>query len=87
MDASGNDQLALTVGAVAGRLGVAAETLRSWDQRYGLGPAQHRSGTHRRYMAVDLARLEEFCRLTGQGVPAAHAASIVLAGLGLCQKN
>lgn len=70
---------ALTAGAAAGRLGVAVETLRSWDQRYGLGPAQHKPGAHRRYTPGDLARLEAFCRLIGQGVPAAEAARVVLA--------
>jgi len=79
-DSPGIDQPTLAAGAAAGRLGVAVETLRSWDQRYGLGPALHRSGTHRRYTSADLSRLEEFCRLTGQGVPAAQAARVVLAG-------
>lgn len=79
VDSPGSAQPALTAGAAAGRLGVAVETLRSWDQRYGLGPAQHQPGTHRRYTLADLARLEEFCRLIGQGVPAPQAARVVLA--------
>lgn len=29
----------LTTGALARRLGVSPTTLRSWDRRYGLGPA------------------------------------------------
>ncbi|WP_418607771.1 MerR family transcriptional regulator [Georgenia sp. SUBG003] len=36
----------LTVAAVAGRLGVAASTLRTWDRRYGLGPSAHEAGAH-----------------------------------------
>ena len=32
---------ALTVAAVARRLGVAPATLRTWDRRYGLGPTEH----------------------------------------------
>ena len=40
---------ALSAGAVARRLGVAVTTLRTWHQRYGLGPSQHVPGQHRRY--------------------------------------
>ncbi len=35
---------ALTVAAVARRLGVAPATLRTWDRRYGLGPSEHTPG-------------------------------------------
>ena len=35
---------ALTVAAVARRLGVAPATLRTWDRRYGLGPTEHSTG-------------------------------------------
>ncbi|MEI7631157.1 MAG: MerR family transcriptional regulator, partial [Actinomycetes bacterium] len=51
--------LGLTVAAVARRLGIAPATLRTWDRRYGLGPAEHQVGAHRRYSAADLARLEQ----------------------------
>ncbi|MFD0431772.1 MerR family DNA-binding transcriptional regulator [Streptomyces zhihengii] len=38
--ADGQQQEAgLTTGEVARRLGVAPTTVRSWDRRYGLGPA------------------------------------------------
>ncbi|MEU5562904.1 MerR family transcriptional regulator [Micromonospora musae] len=65
---------ALTAGAVARRLGVAVTTLRTWHQRYGLGPSQHTPGQHRRYTATDLARLEVMRRLTADGVSPAEAA-------------
>ena len=42
---------ALSAGAVARRLGVAVTTLRTWHQRYGLGPSEHVPGHHRRYTA------------------------------------
>ena len=58
---------ALSAGAVARRLGVAVTTLRTWHQRYGLGPSQHVPGQHRRYTAEDLARLEVMRRLTAAG--------------------
>ncbi|GAB7041536.1 MULTISPECIES: MerR family transcriptional regulator [Catenuloplanes] len=64
----------LTAGAVARRLGIAVTTLRTWHQRYGLGPSRHESGRHRRYTDEDLARLEVMRRLTAEGVPAAEAA-------------
>ncbi|MEH0970133.1 MerR family transcriptional regulator [Micromonospora sp. CPCC 205546] len=65
---------ALSAGAVARRLGVAVTTLRTWHQRYGLGPSEHVPGHHRRYTPADLARLEIMRRLTTQGVTPAEAA-------------
>jgi DNA-binding transcriptional MerR regulator len=66
---------ALTAGAVARRLGVAVTTLRTWHQRYGLGPSHHVPGQHRRYTPEDLDRLEVMRRLTNQGVSPAEAAA------------
>jgi DNA-binding transcriptional MerR regulator len=71
---------ALTIGAVARHLGVAVETLRSWEARYGLGPREHTPGARRRYTPDDVERLERFCRLVGDGVAAADAARAVLSG-------
>ncbi|MDG4803799.1 MerR family transcriptional regulator [Micromonospora sp. WMMD980] len=65
---------ALSAGAVARRLGVAVTTLRTWHQRYGLGPSEHVPGHHRRYTPVDLARLEIMRRLTAEGIAPAEAA-------------
>ncbi|HEV7707891.1 MAG TPA: MerR family transcriptional regulator [Asanoa sp.] len=64
----------LSAGAVARRLGVAVTTLRTWHQRYGLGPSSHVPGHHRRYTAEDLSRLEVMRRLTGEGIAPAEAA-------------
>lgn len=66
---------ALTAGAVARRLGVAVTTLRTWHQRYGLGPSQHLPGQHRRYTPEDMDRLQVMRRLTAQGVAPAEAAA------------
>jgi hypothetical protein len=63
---------------VARRLGVSVTTLRTWHQRYGLGPRWHRPGHHRRYTAPDIARLEVMRRLTTEGVPAAEAARVAM---------
>lgn len=68
---------ALTTGALARRLGVSPTTLRSWDRRYGIGPAARTGGRHRRWTAEDVAALETMCRLTASGVPPAEAARAV----------
>ncbi|MBP2579738.1 DNA-binding transcriptional MerR regulator [Streptomyces sp. PvR006] len=67
----------ITTGAVARLLGVSPATVRSWEQRYGIGPAERAEGRHRRWSADDVSMLEEMRRLTATGVPpseAAHAA-------------
>lgn len=64
----------LTTGEVARRLGVAPTTIRSWDRRYALGPTVRTGGSHRRWAAVDVARLERMCDLTAAGLPPAEAA-------------
>jgi len=65
----------LTAGAVARRLGIAVTTLRTWHQRYGLGPSHHVPGRHRRYTPEDMDRLQVMRRLTAQGVAPAEAAA------------
>jgi MerR family transcriptional regulator, light-induced transcriptional regulator len=52
------DMPQLSVAAVARKLGIAPATLRTWDRRYGIGPAHHAPGEHRRYSVDDVARLE-----------------------------
>jgi transposase-like protein len=74
--ADGPDGPTHTVAAVAGRLGVAPATLRTWDRRYGLGPSEHAAGAHRRYSGADLARLMAMRALTLDGVAPAEAARI-----------
>ena len=69
----------LTVAAVARRLGVAPATLRTWDRRYALGPSERSAGTHRRYSALDVARLDLMRRLVNTGVPPVEAARAALA--------
>jgi len=66
----------LRAGEVARRLGVAVTTVRTWDRRYGLGPAHREAGRHRRYDQLDLARLQLMRRLTVDGVAPAEAARI-----------
>ncbi|MEV0590053.1 MerR family transcriptional regulator [Nonomuraea cavernae] len=66
------------IGAVARRLGVPAPTLRTWNQRYGLGPSRRSPGGHRRYDEGDLLRLEEMNRLIKSGIAPADAAAQAL---------
>ncbi|MGW3355210.1 MerR family transcriptional regulator [Streptomyces bungoensis] len=66
----------MTTGALARRLGVSPTTLRSWDRRYGLGPAVRMDGRHRRWAPQDIAMVEEMCRLTAAGTPPAEAARV-----------
>lgn len=73
------EELSLTVSAVARRMGVAPATLRTWDRRYGVGPSEHRPGSHRRYNALDIARLEHMRRLVISGIPPADASKVALA--------
>ncbi len=68
----------LSAGEVARQLGVAVTTLRTWHQRYGLGPTGHTPGRHRRYTADDLTLLERMRELITRGVPPARAARHVL---------
>jgi DNA-binding transcriptional MerR regulator len=64
----------LSVSAVARRLGVAPATLRTWARRYGIGPTEHESGSHRKYCPADLAKLTVMRRLISAGVAPADAA-------------
>lgn len=72
------DHPALSVGAVARRLGVATSTLRTWDRRYGLGPHSHAGGSHRRYTDEDVERLALMRRLVLQGAGPAEAARVAV---------
>lgn len=74
---------AITVAAVARRLGVSPATLRTWDRRYGVGPSEHSAGAHRRYSPDDLQALERMQALIRAGVSTADAARAVLSGAGL----
>lgn len=67
---------ALSVSAVASRLGVAPSTLRTWDRRYGLGPSAHVAGAHRRYSGADISRLMIMRKLTLEGVSPSEAAEV-----------
>ncbi len=48
----------LNISAIASRTGVAADTLRKWEQRYGVLRPQRSAGGQRRYGEQDVARVE-----------------------------
>jgi hypothetical protein len=76
---SQDDRVLLSVGAAAGRLGVAPATVRSWERRYGLGPGGRSGGGHRRYTEADINRLLLMQELVSRGQAPAAAARAVLA--------
>nr|WP_090281422.1 MerR family transcriptional regulator [Mycolicibacterium komanii]CRL77761.1 hypothetical protein CPGR_04925 [Mycolicibacterium komanii] len=70
------DKPRYTVRVVAERVGVPTATLRSWSQRYGVGPSHHRPGRHRLYSDNDIAALRHMHALIGQGTSARSAAQL-----------
>ncbi|MFJ5231848.1 MerR family transcriptional regulator [Kitasatospora sp. NPDC088391] len=76
----GADEAGLSTGALARRLGVAPTTVRSWERRYGIGPAEREAGRHRLWRPADVAVLEAMCALTARGVGPAEAARLARAG-------
>ncbi len=72
-----NDATGFSVRTVAERIGIPTATLRSWNQRYGIGPSQHRRGRHRLYSEADIARLERMVVLVRGGSSPARAAESV----------
>ncbi|MFC9328445.1 MerR family transcriptional regulator [Kitasatospora sp. NPDC057015] len=78
-------EASVSTGGVARRLGVSPTTVRSWERRYGIGPAHREAGHHRRWSPQDIAVLETMCRLTARGIPPGEAARSALAGASAAQ--
>jgi hypothetical protein len=70
-----------TVGVVAERIGVPIATLRSWNQRYGVGPPDHSPGSHRLYSENDIRTVDRMHRLIGEGASPRSAARAALAAV------
>lgn len=81
-EGSAADEVGLSVGAVAARLGVAPATVRSWGRRYGLLASGRSVGGHRRYTELDVAQLVRMQVLVAGGATPAAAAGAVLAERG-----
>jgi DNA-binding transcriptional MerR regulator len=67
-----------TVGVVAERIGVPIATLRSWNQRYGIGPSDHSPGRHRLYSENDIVMVDQMHRLIEEGASPRSAARAAL---------
>ncbi|WIX84769.1 MerR family transcriptional regulator [Amycolatopsis sp. DG1A-15b] len=68
----------LSSGEVARALGVSQVTLRTWEQRYGIGASDREENGRRRYTADDVDRLRRMRALQAQGTRARDAARLVL---------
>jgi DNA-binding transcriptional MerR regulator len=75
---AGADSPLYSVRAVARRLGLPTATLRSWNQRYGIGPSGHSPGQHRLYTSADIAIVELMNDLVSKGVNPGSAARTAL---------
>jgi DNA-binding transcriptional MerR regulator len=67
-----------TVRGAAHRLGVPTATLRSWSQRYGVGPLGHAPGRHRLYTETDITALRHMSEMIAGGVNPRSAASAAM---------
>jgi hypothetical protein len=74
MSATTADRAEYAVRAVAARLGIPTATLRSWNQRYGVGPQHHLPGHHRHYTETDIAVASRMLELVRAGASPASAA-------------
>jgi MerR family transcriptional regulator, light-induced transcriptional regulator len=69
----------MRISELSRRVGVASDTLRVWERRYGLLSPRRTAGKIRLYSAVDEARVRVMTRHLGQGMPAAQAAELAKA--------
>lgn len=57
----------MSIGALAKATGVPADTLRTWERRYGFPEAERTDSGHRRYSLHTLERLRRVLKLIAQG--------------------
>ena len=69
------------IGELSRRSGVSAELLRAWERRYGLLQPERSSGGFRLYGPDDQERIRLMQSHLAQGISAAEAARLALAGL------
>ena len=72
------DKPKFTVRVVAERVGVPTATLRSWNQRYGVGPSEHSPGRHRLYSENDITIVQHMHELIDQGASPRGAARLAI---------
>jgi DNA-binding transcriptional MerR regulator len=67
----------LNIAAISRRTGVPADTLRKWEQRYGVLRPERTQGGQRRYSELDVARVEWLRERLGQGYRIGEAAELL----------
>ena len=67
----------LNIAALAQRTGVAPDTLRKWEQRYGILQPERTPGGQRRYSERDVARVEWLRARLGEGYRIGEAALLL----------
>ena len=67
----------LNIAALAKRTGVAADTLRKWEQRYKILSPRRTTGGQRRYSEVDVARVEWLVSRLADGYRIGEAAALL----------
>ena len=67
----------LNIAALARRTGVPADTLRKWEQRYGVLQPQRTGGGQRRYSDLDVARVEWLQERLSEGYRIGEAAALL----------
>jgi len=74
---SGEDAVAeharMGIGALSRAVGIPADTLRTWERRYGFPVPDRTPSGHRRYRAADIPRLRRIAALLARGVRAGDA--------------
>src|SRR5919197_1237255 len=68
---------ALNISALARRTGIAADTLRKWEQRYGIIRPTRTTGGQRRYSERDVARVEWLRDRLAEGYRISAAAALL----------
>ena len=66
----------MRISELSRRVGVASDTLRVWERRYGLLKPRRTHGNIRLYSALDEARVRLMKRYMSEAVPAAQAAEL-----------
>lgn len=70
----------LNIAALSKRTGVAADTLRKWEQRYSVLRPQRTPGGQRRYSDLDIERVEWLCARLAEGYRISEAAALLGVG-------
>src|SRR5919112_4801738 len=67
----------LNIAALARRTGVHADTIRKWEQRYGVLRPERTAGGQRRYTEADVARVEWLKARLDEGFRIGEAAALL----------